>query len=127
MPIYLYKNPETGISKEIIQKMNAEHVYEEDGVKWERVFLSPNASIDTKLNASDKVGFIEKTGKMKGTVGDMLDYSAELSEERASKSGNGEDPVKKKLFGDYKKKTGKKHMSDKKTSFENSSVKIDLD
>jgi hypothetical protein len=127
MPIYLYKNPETGVSKEVIQKMHDEHVYEKDGVKWERVWLAPNASIDTKLDASDKVGFIEKTGKMKGTVGDMLDYSAELSEERASKSANGEDPVKKKLFGDYKKKTGKKHMSDKKKTFENSSVKIDLD
>jgi hypothetical protein len=127
MPIYLYQNPETGVSKEIIQKMKDEHVYEEDGVKWKRIFLSPNASIDTKLDASDKVGFIEKTGNMKGTVGDMLDYSAELSEERASKSGDGKDPVKKKLFSDYKKKTGKKHMSDKKKTFENSNVKIDLD
>lgn len=127
MPIYLFKNPKTGITKEIIQKMNDEHTYEEDGVKWERVFLVPNASIDTKVKPDDKVKFIEKTGNMKGTVGDMLDYSAELSEERAKSSDDGQDPVKKKMFSDYKKKTGKKHLKDKKKSFENSNVKIDLD
>jgi hypothetical protein len=127
MPIYLYKNPKTGVSKEVIQKMNDEHIYEEDGLKWERVFTKPNASIDSKLDADNRAGFIEKTGNMKGTVGDMMDYSAELSEERASKSSDGEDPVKKKLFKDYKKKTGKKHLRDQKKTFENSNVRIDID
>jgi hypothetical protein len=127
MPLYQYKHPETGELQEKVQKINDEHTYERDGVKWIRVFTAPNIGVDTKVNPDDKVGFIEKTGKMKGTVGDMMDYSAELSEERASKTESGEDPVKRKVFDDYKKSTGKKHLKDQKKTFENSNVKIDID
>ena len=127
MPIYIYKNPKTGASKEVIQRMIEEHKYEEDGVVWERVFTKPNASIDTKVDPSNKAKFIEKTGNMKGTMGDMMDYSAELSEERSKSSEKGEDPVKRKHFKDYEKKVGKKHLSDKKKTFESSKVRIDLE
>jgi hypothetical protein len=127
MPIYLYKNPKTGTVKEVVQKMNDEHTYEQDGVKWERVFTAPNASIDTKVDPDDKVKFIEKTGNMKGSLGDMMDYSSELSEERAKSSETGEDPVKRKHFQDYEKKVGKKHLSDKKKTIETDKVKIDLE
>lgn len=127
MPIYTYKNPKTGEVIDVIQGMNDEHKYFSDGVEWKRVFYAPNASIDTKVDPNDKNKFIEKTGNMKGTLGEMMDYSEELSKERASKSETGEDPVKKKMFKDYENKTGKKHLKDKKKTFENSRVKIDLD
>lgn len=127
MPIYIFKHPETEEYKEIVQTMNEEHVYtDESGLKWKRVFTIPNATIDTKDDAWSHNGFVEKTGKMKGTVGDVLDYSSELSAKRAEANG-GEDPVKRKAFNDYEKKVGKKHISDKKKTIETSKIKIDLD
>ena len=127
MPIYTYKNPETGELKDVVQTMSEDHVYfDESGLEWKRVFTSPNASIDTKVDPWSRNSFVEKTGKMKGTYGDMLDYSSELSEKRAISTGK-EDPVKRKAFDAYEKKVGKKHMSDKKKTFENSRIKIDLD
>ena len=127
MPIYTYKHPETGEYKEIVQTMSEEHVYtDEQGVQWKRVFTVPNAAMDTKEDAWNKNQFIDKTGRMKGTVGDVLDYSSELSARRAEANG-GEDPVKRKAFNDYEKRTGKKHLSDKKKTIETSKIKIDLD
>jgi len=127
MPIYTYKHPETGEYKEIVQTMSEEHVYtDEQGVQWKRVFTVPNAAMDTKEDAWNKNQFINKTGRMKGTVGDVLDYSSELSARRAEANG-GEDPVKRKAFNDYEKRTGKKHLSDKKKTIETSKIKIDLD
>ena len=127
MPIYIFKHPETEEYKEIVQTMNEEHVYiDEFGLKWNRIFTIPNATINTKDDAWDHNGFVEKTGKMKGTVGDILDYSSEMSAKRAETNG-GEDPVKRKAFNDYEKKVGKKHMSDKQKTIETSKIKIDLD
>jgi len=127
MPIYIFKHPETEEYKEIVQTMNEDHVYfDESGLQWKRVFTIPNASIDTKEDAWDHNHFVEKTGKMKGTVGDVLDYSSELSAKRAEASG-GEDPIKRKAFDDYQKRTGKKHLSDKKKTIETSRIKVDLD
>lgn len=127
MPIYIYKNPDNEEYKEIVQTMNEEHIYiDEFGLQWQRVFTIPNATIDTKEDAWSHNNFVEKTGKMKGTVGDVLDYSAELSAKRAEANG-GEDPIKKKAFNDYEKKTGKKHLNDKKKTIETSKIKIDLD
>ena len=51
MPIYLFKNPKNGKVKEVFQSMNSDHIYSEDGVKWERVFTVPQASIDTEIDA----------------------------------------------------------------------------
>ena len=127
MPIYIYKNPDTEEHKEVIQTMNAEHIYiDEFGLEWKRVFTVPHASIDTKDDAWDHNRFVEKTGKMKGTVGDALDYSAELSEKRAQANG-GEDPIKKKAFNEYEKSVGKKHLSDRKKTIETSKIRVDLD
>ena len=128
MPIYIYQNSKTLEYKEVFQTMNEEHVYIDDtGFQWKRIFTVPHASIDTKLDAFDKNGFIEKSVKMQGTVGDMLDYSAELSQERAERSETGEDPVKRKAFDDYEKRNGKKHLSDVKKTIETSKIKVDLD
>jgi hypothetical protein len=80
---------------------------------WERIYDLPQVNIgNAKADPFNKQSFIDKTGNMKGSYGDMLDYSTELSEKRAAKVG-GEDPLKRKYFDEYKKKTGgKKHIKD---------------
>jgi hypothetical protein len=125
MPLYIYQNEETGEVKEILQSMSEEHVYFENGIQWKRVYTVPTASIDTKINPFSEKEFVEKTGTKRGTVGDMMDLSSELSQRRAESTGS-EDPVKRKLFSEYEKKTGKKHLSDKAKVIENSKVKIEL-
>ncbi|MDB4314563.1 hypothetical protein N9955_00890 [bacterium] len=125
MAIYLFKHPETGEVKEIFQKMADEHVYSEGEVKWDRVYTVPTASIDTKIDPFSRNQFIEKTGNKKGTMGEVMDLSAELSEKRAEATG-GQDPVKKKLFDDYEKKVGKKHLMDKPKKIQKSGITIDL-
>lgn len=106
--------------------MNDPHVFSKDGVEWQRVFLSPNASISSNSDPFNSNAFLDKTANMKGTVGDMMDYSAELSEKRAEKSG-GVDPIRKKHFDNYEKSVGKKHLNDAPKSFENKHIKVDLD
>jgi len=128
MPMYIFQNPKTNEEVEVFFHMDDEKKYfDKDGLEWKRVFTVPHASIDTKLDAFDKNGFIEKSGKMQGTVGDMLDYSAELSQERAERSETGEDPIKRKNFDDYEKRNGKKHLSDVKKTIETSKIRVDLD
>lgn len=111
MPLYTYKNPKTGEHKDIFQSMNEEHTHQEDGVDWDRVFYSPFAAIDTEIDINSARDFSEKTGKKKGTIGDIWDKSQELSEKRADKLGY--DPVRKKALEDYSKvRRGKKHISE---------------
>ncbi len=126
MPIYVYKHPEEELYEEVLQGMNDPHVFSKDGVEWQRVFLSPNASISSNSDPFNSNAFLDKTANMKGTVGDMMDYSAELSEKRAEKSG-GVDPIRKKHFDNYEKSVGKKHLNDGPKSFENKHIKVDLD
>ena len=102
MPIYVYKHPDKEEYVEVLQGMNDEHVYEQDGLAWERVFLAPNASIDSDADPFNSRQFLENTAAKKGTVGNMLDYSKELSETRAQKNG-GVDPVKEKYYKNYSK------------------------
>jgi len=126
VPIYVYKHPEEELYEEVLQGMNDPHVFSKDGVEWQRVFLSPNASISSNSDPFNSNAFLDKTANMKGTVGDMMDYSAELSEKRAEKSG-GVDPIRKKHFDNYEKSVGKKHLNDAPKSFENKHIKVDLD
>jgi len=102
MPIYLFKNPKTGNVISVFQQMNEEHTYSQDGIKYERVFTVPNASIDSEIDPNSSTQFVEKTGKMKGTLGEIWDYSKELSEKRSKTYG--EDPIKKKAEEAYSKK-----------------------
>ena len=41
MPIYVYKHPDREEYEEVFQGMNDEHVYEKDGVTWDRYFWHP--------------------------------------------------------------------------------------
>ena len=56
MPVYIYQIPNTQEVKEIIQSMNEDHTYTDSkGLKWNRVFHSPETSIkDTKLDFRNK-------------------------------------------------------------------------
>ena len=116
MPIYVFKHPEKEQYVELAQSMSEKHIYfDDDGLRWERVYFSPQFNTQGKIDAFDNKKFVDKTGKMKGTYGDLMDYSKELSEERESKMGY--DPVKKAYFDNYKKKNGRKHVNDvEKTS-----------
>jgi hypothetical protein len=111
MPIYEYRNPETGETIEVVQKMNDSHIYiDYDGLEWERVWAAPNAGVDCKLDGSME-SFMNYTKDKKGTMGDIWDASREASEIRQGKEGK--DKVKNRYFKDYsKKRNGLKHQKD---------------
>lgn len=112
--IYIFKHPKKEKYIEVHQNISEKHEYlDKKGVKWERVFTNPQVSFKTKIDPFSQKDFIEKTSN-KGSVGDLLDRSKELSEKRKDKCG-GIDPVQEKFFDKYsKKRKGKKHQSDPK-------------
>jgi hypothetical protein len=128
MPVYIYHNTATDEYSEVFQGMNDLHVYSGingDEDSWKRVFTVPNASIDSHVDPFSSKQFVDKTQNKKGTYGDLLDRSAEMSDKRASLAG-GKDPVKEKYFTDYSaKRRGAKHPDQMKT-FENSKIKVDF-
>lgn len=129
MPIYVYKHPDKENYIEIIQSMNDVHEYtDEDNLKWKRVFINPQLNVESNIDPFDNKSFIEKTGKMKGTLGEMMDYSKELSEKRKSMNG-GVDPVKEKYYEGYSKdRKGAKHPDQiKESGYESKNVKITYD
>lgn len=124
MPVYVYRHPKTKKCIEVVQKMNDKHEYmDEAGVIYERVFLSPRTSVDTQIDAFSQSDFMRATNKNM-TIGDMMDESSRLSEVRAKKAGR--DPLKQKLFDNYKKSTGKNHPEDKPKKIETPHFEIEL-
>ena len=128
MPIYIYKHPAKEEYTEVLQTMAEDHIYSDsEGLEWKRVFTVPNASIDTRVDPNSSTEFIRKTENKKGTIGDMMDYSKELSHERSDSNG-GFDPVKEKYYKDYaSKRKGAKHVDQMKSEMKsNKHVNIDL-
>lgn len=131
MPEYLFYNSETEEYRNVFFKMNDEKIYNgEDGSEvgiWSRRWTSPNASVDSIANTNpfDTRAHVEKTGKMKGTMGDLYSISKEMSERRAEKLGH-EDPVKRKHFDSYEKTQGVKHYYDKPDKIETKHATIDF-
>lgn len=129
MPIYIYHNTETGEYREIFQSMTEKHEYfGSDGSEqtWKRVFTIPQASIDACVDPFSSQQFVDKTYNKKGTYGDLLDRSAELSSKRAEIAG-GVDPVKQQYFDNYSKaRKGAKHPEQFKKKFENQHVSVDF-
>lgn len=127
MPIYIYFNTATEEYREVFQKMSDVHEYfgeSGDEDSWKRVFTIPQASFDSKIDPFSTKQFVDKTGAKKGTYGDLLDKSAELSQKRADLAG-GSDPIKEKYFKEYsEKRRGAKHP-DQMKSFENNVIKVD--
>jgi predicted nucleic acid-binding Zn ribbon protein len=123
MPIYLYQNPNTGEVLEIFQSMNEDHVFiDKNGLRYKRLYTSPNYAVDSKIDPFSSKDFTEKTRNKKGTIGDLLDQSKELSEKRG---GGQSDPVLKKYLSSYKEERGVKHSSQiKKEKLEKANKKL---
>lgn len=102
MPVYLYLNEGTNQIVEVFQQMNEKHEYSENGIKYKRIFTKPCANMDTKIDAFSEKQFIEKTANKKGTYGEALDYSREMSEKRKQLNG-GIDPIREKFYKRYEK------------------------
>jgi hypothetical protein len=106
MPYYLIKNPDSEEIREIFFHMNDEKIYvDENGLKWNREFVVPQASIDANIDPYSKRAFMDKTNKA-GTFGEMMDLSKELSEKRG---GSKNDPIKKDYSKDWKQKRNLNH------------------
>ena len=128
MPIYIYKHPSKEQYIEVFQSMNDEHIYENNGIKWERQFTSPEISSQKIVDPWDSNAFVNQTGNSKGTIGDMMDRSQELSDMRAKENG-GIDPIKEKKQKEYSKTRGglKDPTSSTTKTFENKHVKVKFD
>ena len=122
MGLYVYENPETGEIKEVIQGMNDLHEYSENNTKWNRVWTLPQACIDGKWSIWDEKDFAAKSASKKGTYGDLLDKSAELSQARAEKEGS--DPIKEKHFQDYEQRNKKPHPQKLKEVWDKTVVEV---
>ena len=110
MPVYIFQNPKTKEYKEVFLALDAEKVYHESGVKWQRIFLAPNVSVDTQIDANSEQDFVEKTKRKNYNLGEMWYASKDLSEKREKERGV--DPVKEKSLKEYsKKRRGAKHTN----------------
>ena len=115
MPIYQFINHSLGpipIIHDVIMSMNDVHEYNgpngDQKGQWKRLWSSPEASVDTRVDPYSAKDFVKVTNK-KGVVGDLWERSAELSEARASREG-GVDPVKQGFYNRFSsKRGGKKH------------------
>lgn len=105
MPQYLFTNGKD--IKEIFFHMNDEKRYFENGLEWDRLYTIPQSSIDTKIDPYSSKDFVRATNK-KGTFGEIIERSAELSDKR----GGVNDPVKQQYYKDYSKKRGGKLHKD---------------
>lgn len=129
--VYQFRNKKTGKIKDIVMPMKDYKPYKgENGDEdfWERVYDLPQVNLGNAkvVDPFDNKAFVNKTGGMRGTYGDLYDYSSELSEKRAALAG-GEDPLKRKYFDEYKKKTnGKKHVKDKPKKIETKNATIEF-
>jgi len=110
MGLYIYQHPVTEEIVEVWQTMNQEHAYiDSNGISWSRIFTKPQASIDTQIDPHSSRDFVEKTRNKRGSIGEMWDKSAELSEKRTKIGGH--DPIKEKAQQSYTQRTGKEHPS----------------
>lgn len=127
--IYQFRNTKTQEIVEVSMPMKEyKHYMGENGDEdfWERIYDLPQVNIgNAKVDPFDNNMFVDKTGKMKGKYGDLLDYSAELSEKRAEKNG-GVDPIKRKHFDNYEKRVGKKHLQDRPKKIETKNATIEF-
>ena len=120
MPLYSFvKVSDPNVKEDVFFTMKevpkvSEIIKDDDGVEWKRVFTLPYAGVDTQIDHNNPNDFIEKTGKKRGTYGNILDASKKLSEKRA-KERDGVDPVQQKFFKNYsKERFGIQHLEEKK-------------
>ena len=125
MPIYVFQHPETEEYTEVVQGMNDDHIHIDDsGVEWKRIFFAPGMTMDTEVDPYNQSDFIKATSNKKGSLGEVMDYSKELSQRRADKDGK--DPVREKFLRQYEKDTGRKHRAEAKV-YESDRVRVEYD
>lgn len=114
MPYYDFLKQSTGEIKTLFFHMNDKKEYtDETGYKWTRLFSKPNAAVDSQWDAFSSKDFSQKVGNKRGSYGDILDKSAELSKIRESKEGV--DTVKQSYYDSYaKKRKGRRHQNEKR-------------
>ncbi len=101
MPLYCFTNSDESEYVDVFFHMNDKKVYVGPyGKEWRRVYTSPNASIDSKIDPFSSRDFVEKTGRKKGNLGNLMDAAKDASLARAQKVGK--DPVREKWLSDYK-------------------------
>lgn len=131
MPLYLFYSEKKDEYREIFFNMNDEKVYNgEDGSEigeWSRRWTVPNASVDSisDVDPFDTRKLVEKTGKMKGTIGDLWTASEEASKRREDKLGH-EDPVRRKYLDNYQKENNRKHFHDRPQKIDAGVATIDF-
>lgn len=110
MPQYSFQNPDTGEIIDVKLKVGEKKEYKDStGKKWDRIFTIPQAATKTKLDPFNQKDFVDKTRESTGSIKDLWDRSAELSEKRKDKVG-GLDPIKQKYWNEWStKRKGKKH------------------
>lgn len=115
MPNYPYISQSTGEERDFFYRMKdvpaSNVLIEADGQKWKRQMVASQLAVAglKPIDPHSPKQFVEKTGAMKGTVGDMWDLSKELSEKRAAKDGT--DKVKETYYKNYSKnRRGTPHM-----------------
>lgn len=128
MPYYSFKHPKKEKYIDVVFGMNDKKFYvDENGLEWERVWHKPQMAIDSSfvnVDPWDKTSFIKKTEKG-GTIGDLWDRAAELSEKRG---GDKNDPIKNEYLtkGYGKTRSGAEHPSIKKKRAEEACKKAGI-
>lgn len=119
MPIYIFRHSKTGEYREVVMSIHDKKVFNGDNGDqiglWDREFINPYISTSSSLSKADPndpAAFSRAVEGKNGTLGEMMDASAEMSLRRAEKNG-GIDPVKKKNQDEYKEKVGKDSLSAK--------------
>lgn len=129
MPLYTFENIKTGELRDVYFNMNDSKQYlGENGDEhdvWKRVYHSPNASVDSKYDHNSIADFVNKTANKKGSYGDILDKSKELSQKREKEKGF--DPIKHKYYSNYsKERNGKVHPELIKSHQEKQVIEVDI-
>lgn len=116
MPQYLFENDDTGEVREVFYGMNDVKNYKGKSgkEKWTRIYISPQACTDTAGNPFSATHYMEKTKNMK-TMGQLFDYSAELSRRRKQITG-GEDPIVQKHDKERQAQMEKQAVNHKQTA-----------
>lgn len=118
MPLLPFQNPDTGERREVFVDINSKdpgqfRQQEIDGKAWTRILEVPMMATDTKIDPFSQSDYVRNTGSKKGSLGDLFDYSGEMSAKRADAAGK--DPVKDQFYADWAAKhPGQVHQNKKK-------------
>ena len=69
MPEYIYQHPDSEEYKLILQGINDVHEYiDDEGVKWNRIFTTPQVSTVGSIDPFSQNDFVNKTAQKKGLM-----------------------------------------------------------